>query len=313
VTLEFADGTHVSVSQDSSIDFGVLRKTALTNTTERVINLRHGEVDSEVTHAPRRDDRFQIQSPSVVAGVRGTRFRVNYGQEDKSTIVEVLDGTVGVDALAARQSALQLVPARFGNVTRGAAKVGSPVALLPAPALADPGKLQDQKEVAFDLVPLASARTYRVQIGRDAGMLDVVRDLRVAPPQASFGDLPDGTYFVRVSGVDEQGLEGLSQVYAFERRHLGLTASGAARQGSHDYEFRWFVSQLDAGARFRFVLATTPDLSHPIFDRTDVTGRQVVVTDLPRGVYYWSVITERFDNGRFYETGSPVQSFTLAY
>lgn len=313
VTVEFADGTHVSVSQNSSIDFGVLRKTVLTNTTERVINLRRGEVDSEVTHAPRRDDRFQIQSPSVVAGVRGTRFRVNYGQDDKSTIVEVLDGTVGVDALAARQSALQLVPAQFGNVTLGDAKAGSPIALLPAPALADPGKLQDQKDVIFDLVPLALARAYRVQIGRDAGMLDVIRDLRTPQPQAAFGDLPDGTYFVRVSGIDGQGLEGLPQVYAFERRHLGLTASGAPRQGSHDYEFRWFVSQADTGARFRFVLGATPDLRNPIFDRTDVMGRQVVVTDLPRGVYYWSVITERFDNGRFYETGSAVQSFTLAY
>jgi hypothetical protein len=316
VTLEFTDGTHVSVSQNSSIELGVLRKTALTGTTERVINLRQGEVNSEVTHAPRRDDRFQIRSPSVVAGVRGTRFRVNYLSEDSATAVEVLDGTVGVDALAARQSALQLVPARFGSVTRGnvrAGAPGAPVALIDAPALVEPGKLQDAKAVAFDLVPLHAALAYRVQIGRDAGMLDVIRDLRVAEPRATLGDLPDGTYFVRVSGIDAQGLEGLSQVYAFERRQLGLAASEVRQLGSHAYQFRWFVSQPGTETRFRFVLASTPDLHNPIFDKPDVMDRRIVVTDLPRGVYYWTVIAERFDNGRFYETSGAVQSFTLAY
>jgi hypothetical protein len=313
VTLEFADGSHVSVSQDSSVELGVLRKTALTGTTERVINLRKGEVDSEVTHAPTRDDRFQIRSPSVVAGVRGTRFRVNYLPDGKATTVEVLDGTVGVDALAATHSALQLVPARFGSVTHGEVRAGAPVALIKAPVLVDPGKLQDANDLAFDLVPLPAALAYRVQIGRDAGMLDVIHDLRVAQPRATLGDLADGTYFVRVSGIDAQGLEGLSQVYAFERLHLGLAASGGQQHGSHDYQFRWFVSPSSVETRFRFVLASTPDLHNPIFDKPDVAGRQIVITNLPRGVYYWTVIAERFDNGRFYESGSAVQSFTLAY
>jgi hypothetical protein len=313
VTLEFADGSHVSMSQNSSIDLGISRKTALTGTTERVIKLRHGEVDSEVTHAPKRDDRFQIRSPSVVAGVRGTRFRVNYLQDGKATTVEVLDGTVGVDALAARQSALQLIPARFGSVTHGEARAGGPVALLAAPALADPARLQDATDVAFEFVPLAAALTYRVQIGRDAGMLDVIRDLRVTQPRAVLADLADGTYFVRVSGIDDQGLEGLSQTYAFKRQHLGLATSAVAQPGSHDYQFRWLLSQPDVETRFRFVLASTPDLRNPIFDKPDVSGRQIVVADLPSGVYYWTVIAERFDNGRFYETGSAVQSFTLAY
>ncbi|CAB3799543.1 FecR domain-containing protein [Pararobbsia alpina] len=313
VTLEFDDGSHVSVSQNSSIDLGTLRKTALTGTTERVINLRQGKVDSEVMHAPKPGDQFQIRSPSVAAGVRGTRFRVNYLRDSKATTVEVLDGTVGVDALAARQSALQLIPARFGSVTHGEARAGEPVALLAAPTLVDPARLQDAQDVVFDLVPLAAASTYRVQIGRDAGMLDVMCELHVAQPRAALDELADGTYFVRVSGTDDQGLEGLSQVYAFERRHLGLAASAVPEPGSHDYQFRWLMSQTGVETRFRFVLASTPDLHNPIFDKTDLAGRQIVVTDLPRGVYYWTVIAERFDNGRFDETGSAVQSFTLAY
>jgi hypothetical protein len=289
-----------------------------------MLELRSGEVESQVTHATKKDDRFQIRSPSVVAGVRGTRFKVAYDSDARTTAVEVLDGAVGVDpaALGGRasaplpgvplQSSAQLVKARFGSVTRSGDAIGEPVELLPAPALTQPAKVQDGKTVAFDLVRADRAVAYRVQIARDADQLDLIRDQRVSEPHADFGDLADGTYFVRIAALDSNGLEGLPQVYTFERRQLGLAASAAQRAGSRDYEFRWFVSRATVETRFRFVLATTADLRHPLVDRTDLSGGQLVVSDLPAGVYYWTIVAEQFENGRFYEKSSAVRSFTLA-
>jgi hypothetical protein len=172
------------------------------------------------------------------------------------------------------------------------------------------------------LQPLAGAARYRVAIARDAGVLDLVRDARVDGPRASFADLVDGTYFVRISAIDANGLEGLPQTYAFERRLTGLSTSAAQRPGSRDFEFRWLVShagqstqanQAQTKTRFRFVLAATPDLQHPIVDRVDLDAAHIVVSNLPAGVYYWTVVAEQFENGKFYEKGSPVRSFTLAY
>ncbi|QCP49173.1 LysM peptidoglycan-binding domain-containing protein [Trinickia violacea] len=325
VTLELADGSHLSLPSNSQIDLHTLQQTALTGTTVRHFELKRGEVDSEVTHATRKDDRFQIRSPSVVAGVRGTQFRVDYDDAQQATAVEVLDGTVGVDraSAAAQRDAMaaeQLVHARYGSVTRATGGVGGPIALLGAPALTNPAKVQDDPAVAFDLQPLAGAARYRVAIARDAGVLDRVRDERVDGPHASFADLADGTYFVRLSAIDANGLEGLPQTYAFERRLTGLSTSAARRAGSRDFEFRWLVSQANqaqanpqAKTRFRFVLAATPDLQHPIVDRVDLDAGHLVVSNLPAGVYYWTVVAEQFENGKFYEKGSPVQSFTLAY
>lgn len=118
VTLELQDGSHVTVSQDATVAISKLRETALTGSTDRVIQLKQGEVDSEVTHATRKDDRFQIRSPSVVAGVRGTRFRVDYDSDAKQTAVEVLDGAVGVDpasvaAPGARRAAASVAATRL--------------------------------------------------------------------------------------------------------------------------------------------------------------------------------------------------------
>ncbi|MFM0019124.1 FecR family protein [Paraburkholderia azotifigens] len=320
VTLELDDGSHVSVPQDSTIAIGALRQTVLTGAKDRVIDLKRGEVDSEVDHATKKDDRFQIRSPSVVAGVRGTGFRVSYDGDEQSTAVAVLDGAVGVDAarLPPRapgvplQASTQLIGAHFGSVTRSTGGVGAPVALLPAPALADPGKVQDDKEIAFDLVPAANARAYRVQIARDADLFDLIRDQRVNLPHATFADLPDGNYFVRIALIDGMGLEGLPQTYAFERRQFGLDVSAGPPAGSRDFEFRWLASRTGVETRFRFVLATTADLREPLVDRTDLAAGQIVVSDLPPGVYYWTVIAEQFDNGRLYQKGSAIRSFTLA-
>ena len=319
-TLELVDGSHVSVSQDGMVEIGKLRQTVLTGASDRVLNLQHGEVDSEVTHATKKDDRFQIRSPSVVAGVRGTRFRVNYDAGQQQTAVEVLEGAVGVDPGSAPapapgvplQASEQLVSAHFGNVSGASGAIGAPIELLPAPSLSDPGKIQDGKTVAFDLVPDSHAAGYRVQIARDADLLELIRDLPVSAPHADFGEMPDGTYFVRISAVDHNGLEGLPQIYAFERRQLGLAASATPRPGTRDYTFRWFASRPGVETHFRFVLGATPDLRNPILDRPDLPAGEIVVTDLPRGVYYWTVIAEQFENGRFYEKGSSIRSFTLA-
>ncbi|MGC6693314.1 FecR family protein, partial [Burkholderia pseudomallei] len=81
VTLELSDGTHLSLPPDSQIDPATLRRTVLTGTLERVIDLRRGPVDSEVTHLKKKDDRFQIRSPSVAACLRRTFSRVDYDKD----------------------------------------------------------------------------------------------------------------------------------------------------------------------------------------------------------------------------------------
>ncbi|MEX3691477.1 FecR domain-containing protein [Paraburkholderia sp. BR14263] len=327
-TLELADGSHIALPPDTSLDLATLRQTALTGATDRIVDLHHGEVSNEVTHATKKDDRFQIRSPSVVAGVRGTQFRVSYDGDKGATAVEVLDGAVGVDADSVARngrSALarppspgtplsaseQLVAAHHGNLTLAGQPVGAPVTLLDAPELLHPSKVQDDEAVAFEIAPSAGASAWRVQIGRDAGLLDMIRDKRSADPRVSFANLEDGTYFVRISAIDARGLEGMPVSYAFERRRVALGTSAGPIEGSRDFAFRWFIDRNAQNTRFRFVLGTTSDLRAPLIDRTDITTGDAVVRDLPKGVYYWTVIAEQFDNGHYYQKGSPVQSFRL--
>ncbi|HEY4351853.1 MAG TPA: peptidase M23, partial [Paraburkholderia sp.] len=110
---------------------------------------------------------------------------------------------------------------------------------------------------------------------------------------------------------DENGLEGLPHIYAFERRQLGIATSGR-RLDSREFEFRWLADRAHVATRYRFVLARTQDLRDPIVDRPDLTNAQIVVSDLQPGVYYWTVVVEQFEDGRFYQKSSAVRSFQLA-
>ncbi|MXN73336.1 LysM peptidoglycan-binding domain-containing protein [Burkholderia sp. 4701] len=310
VTLELADGTHMSLPPDSQLDLKTLRRTVLTGTLDREFELTRGTVDSEVTHLKKRDDRFQIRSPSVVAGVRGTRFRVNYDAAGNATTrVEVLDGAVGV-ARGRRPADATLVPANYGSVATSSGAVGAPVQLLPAPSLAAPAKVQDEADVAFDVVPLAQARGYHVQLAHDAGLLDLFSETRTDAPRAVFRGVPNGRYFVRIAALDGNGLEGRPRTYAFERRLMGLDAT--ATPGADGYEFRWSPNGAGADARYRFVLSRAKDLSAPVVDQVGLKARQITVANLPPGEYFWAVTVEEFDGGRFYEKTSPVGAFTLS-
>jgi len=316
-TLETADGSYVSLTPNSSIVLSILRKMVLTGINERVIELRKGEVTNEVTHAKQPGDRFEVRTPSIVAGVRGTHFRVNVAPT--MTAVEVLEGNVALGATTdttgktdAPAAASQWVAAGEGSATPSGSAIGAPQRLLPAPRLVDPSKVQDGRAVTFDVVPAANAGGYRVQIARDAALLDLIRDARVEAPKAVFADVPDGTYFVRVSAIAADGLEGMPRVYAFERRANELTATAAPSAGSHKYHFIWRVSRADADVRYRFVLSAHRDLHDPLVDAVDLTSPSLVVSDLPPGDYYWRVVAEQYDGGRFYETFGPVRAFTLA-
>lgn len=156
VSMLLPDGSHVVLPSSSQIRIGRLRTTLLTGAVDRQFDLKQGEVATDVTPFKNPRDSFRVITPSVVAGVRGTRFRVNYLATQDATSVEVLAGKIGVDGAgpdgaANRTAAPQpiqggaqtLVLAGYGNLTRTGDAAGASVRLLDPPEIADPGKLQN--------------------------------------------------------------------------------------------------------------------------------------------------------------------------
>lgn len=306
VTVALKDGSHITLHSDSTVQLKNLRMVVLTGTVDQQIRLDQGEVETKVTPL-KSNDRFNIISPSVVAGVRGTQFRVAYG--DGTTAIGVLEGKVAVQDST---QAPVLVPLQFGIVTDIHGQVGLPIALLPPPTLSEPERLQDGQQLIFAVSPVSQARSYHAAIATDAGFLNILREARTDTAQLIFDEaLPTGNYFMRLAAVDRNGLEGGSQIYSFQRRKP-LPINPTPTRQSTNFEFRWIDDPNVGQGTYSFVLATNSQMHNPILEQHGLIGTRLVLSDLAPGKYYWTVVAHPPGDSHAGAKQIPVQVFTVS-
>ena len=312
-TFEMEDGSRVTLPSNTRVRIHRLRQVLINNAPQRVFELDQGRGTISATPAQHPDARFEVRTPVSVSAVRGTEFRV--GASDGKAQTEVLKGAVGVD-LGALPTAAPPVQAGFGvSATPGG--VGGPVALLPAPKMAPGGQTQSDAIVRFTLEPVKGAAAFRLQLARDAGFIDlfseVMTDATSFAPTADFGQVANGTYFVRLTALDPGGLEGFPSDYSFDRDLNTLTAGAPSdtREGKHrKFLFRW--SAAGEGVRnYRFQLFGDAEAKVPVVDQPGLSEPQLTLTDLPAGAYQWRVIATRFKDGAVTEKAGALQPLQI--
>lgn len=310
VSLRLPDGSVVSLPSRSLIAVRRLRRILLTGGIERLFALENGRTRAIVTPAKNADDSFRVSTPVAVSAVRGTEFRAGYEAKSARAATEVLEGRVRV-AGAEAQAKYFTLAAGYGTVAT-ASGTTSATALLPAPALQHPGRVQDEPELTFEVAPLDQAAAYRVQVASDAGFLDVVEETTANTPSVALSSVADGTWFVRTSAIDAKGLEGLPSTYGFQRRLQRIqTALERRKAGRYrEYLFRWAVE--GAGTRqYRFQLVKDRPDATPMVDEAGLTADSFIVTDLPPGAYFWRVMSLQFVDGAAFPKWSAVERLTI--
>lgn len=284
ITLMLPDDTVVSLPSHSAIRVRRLRRTVLGHHLERLFAIEYGRANATVTPMTDPLSDFRFSTPAALTSVRGTKFRMSYDPAAARAAGEVLEGKV---AFTAPLSDEQLLATGFGT-TNGLA---APVPLLAPPDLLDADRAQSDEDLHFVIKPAAGAVRYHVQIGRDAGFLEVLDEVTTAIPEARLASLPNGSYFVRLTAIDVNELEGQPATYAFERRLNRISTSlEQSRAGRYrQYLFRWRAPDA-LGARYRFQLWAAEG-EVPMVDEIGLTGMSFIVTDLPKGQYRWRVMT----------------------
>lgn len=308
VSLGLPDRSAVALPSQSRVRIDRLRRLSLTGAVERLFSVEQGRVRAVVSPLDETDE-FHVTTPISVSAVRGTEFRVRYDARAARAITETLSGEVRMST--ARETRRNL-PAGFGAVASDA-ELSAPVSLLPAPSLVAPGKIQDDSGLVFELTPLAGARAYHVQIARDAGFLDTVSEATSQTTEVRLPPVGDGTWFVRVAAIDGRGLEGMYEIYGFQRRLNAISANVVvSRAGDYrQYLFLWKV--MGKGERqYRFQLSRQEDGSDPIVDEIGLTEQRFAITDLPPGTYYWRVETLQFIDGEAYGRWSRTERLTIS-
>lgn len=285
LSVELADGSTLTLPSRSRMSVAGLHRIVLTGNVIKRFLLTGGRTETQVEPVE-RGGAFEIATPLSVAAVRGTRFRVSLGEDGDSSGTSVLEGNVGV---ASDEEEVE-VPAGEG-VTASDGGVGEPQPLLPRPTLLDPDRLQDEDLVTFAVTPVEGATLYRAQMAADIGFIDIFAEQDSDDPQFAFEGIPNGSHYARFTALSRDGIEGFpSATNTVERRLNTITAEVNEPDdcpAERCLRFRWRAGG-EGERRFRFQLAESPG-GVPIIDRMEMTGDELVVTDLPPGTYYWRV------------------------
>jgi len=313
-TFELEDASRVTLPSNTRVRIAKLRQVLINNAPQRVFQLEQGKGTISATPTPTPGARFEVRTPVSVSAVRGTEFRVGAAADRAQT--EVLKGAVGVDA-GARATEGAPIEAGFG-VSASTDGVSAPVELLPAPKLGAGGQTQSDALVRFSLEPVEGAASYRLLLARDAGFIDIFAEATTQTtsqrnPIADFGQVANGTYFVRLTAIDPGGLEGFPADYSFDRDLDTLDAAtpGDSRDGKQrKFLFRWSSSG-DGVRNYRFQMFAAGDMKSPVVDQPGLTEPLLTLTDLPPGAYAWRVTALRFKDGVMTEKQGPLQQLQI--
>ena len=305
LSIALADGSTTTLPSQSLIRVERPRRFRLTGEMERLFRLDDGRSQTEVTPRTNGRDRFEMRTPISVAAVRGTDFRVAVLDGGKAATTEVLGGHVGLDGGGTET---MLDPGLGARVS--ADGTTGPVKLLPPPDIVDAARIQSEPDLAFRIAPLDQAARYRVQIARDAGFLDIAEEVLVDRADASLPSVTDGDWFVRVTAIDRNEIEGLPRVVGFERHLNAIRASVEPLPGGRRFLFKW--QDLGQGRhQYRFTMARADAPDSPVIDEPALAVQSFVATDLPPGDYVWRVQTSGVSNGKTYANWSARQTLTV--
>ncbi len=224
--IELADGSRVQLLPGSVAELVTSREYAMSGAGANsagkwfsgLFRLTQGAVETLANKLGKRATPLQVETPTLVVGVRGTHFRVAHeAGASRNSRAEVLEGLVRADN-PTQQSRADL-PMGTGAVINPAQKQIRVERLLPAPDLGtEPLNITTAEARTWAMPALPGASAFRVQVASDARFERIVRDMEVAGAAADLSDMPVGLWHVRVRGIAPQKLEGFDAVQTLTLR-----------------------------------------------------------------------------------------------
>ena len=302
--ITLADDSMIRMDPRTRLKFDRLRQYGRTGMADTRMNLERGRIDTRVQTFEENGSRFEIETPSAVAAVRGTAFSLE-SRED-GTLLEVREGKVlfgdrrDQELVQAGQSAFQ--PAAGDRVIQP---------LEPAPQVSDAIAEVDELPVELGWKSQGGESSYRVNLFERANG-DWLLRREMTSSRIKLRDLDNGDYRLRVASIDRNGRHSRVGSLDFEvgLQPLPAELDSPAREEviqSPRPEFTWERHNEDAQARI--------EVSHSrdFEDRVATSGwgttqKARLESPLEPGRYFWRVTTRR---GGTSTATSEIRTFTM--
>jgi hypothetical protein len=292
-TIELADGSVVRMSPNSRLAFNRLTRFGKSGMVDTRLRLNEGEVETQVRPFVENGSRFEIETPSAVAAVRGTMFTLK--TSPSGTDLRVTDGRVAFGQRGKTRVIPEGYSARISTSSSGDMNIRR---LPPAPEL-DPLPTQlTQLPQTLSWQPNGADR-YQVNVF-EAGSGRWIQSSTLEDTRYNLDLLDNGNYEVQLAALDRRGIAGMPGALNFEvdlqARAAELTRPAPGEAVNDDMpEFRWQLGgqnevarvEISADQSFSDVIAT----SEWAPDQLALPSRP-----LSPGQYYWRVVTEAGGN-----------------
>jgi hypothetical protein len=250
---------------------------------------------------------LEVTTPTAVAGVRGTHYRVDYTEADnQATRSAVLDGVVRFDA--ADGSGGADLRAGFGGAVDAAGATPTVIALPEAPDLGSLPERFERPLVRFAL-PNETAPV-RIQVAEDPDFDRIVRDIEAASgAEFRIAGLPDSQWYLRARRVGDRHIEGIDATHPFVLKARPEPpvpsqprADGKATAGN--VEFAWAPNA--EAPQVHLQVAEDEAFTRMVADVDPVDAASKPVAIATPGIYHWRLASIRPD-GDHGPYGDPLQ------
>ena len=212
--IRFADGSITNLQSNSSLSIQASFQYAGKGTHVVQLKLAQGRTDEIANPNHQLVNRMQIETPSAVAAVRGTEFRV--GAEGDIASQERLEGQVGFSTAGQEV----LLAKGFGSAVEKDKAPLPPILLPAAPGVSAFDKHFGSVPVEFNLTPQAEAVAYISQLALDADFTQILNEQVIQSTKLSFDHLADGRYYLRLRAQEQHGLQGKDAIHVFNVKLL---------------------------------------------------------------------------------------------
>ena len=288
VALLFADGSELLLGENSELVFDVQTKWGETGMVDSRMRLMKGSAGGRVKPLIGPGANFEVQTPSAVATVRGTEFRVRVDDNDSGIVFnEVDEGTVSVQLHENKAS----VKEGFGLKTASNLPLAEPKALLPAPIFVNPQSKYPGHPVTLTWQSIDGAKGYYLELFEDAAMTKLVHKTMVDTNQVKLPEVELGDYSVRVRAVDRDDLQGLNSSRRFTISPVPnspeLTQVSSEYLAGQPIGLEW--SAKSDATKYRLLLAKDRQFRSLVMEQELAATQKQLSEGLPAGTYYWKV------------------------
>ena len=284
LNIKFADGSIVSMQPKSTMKLDTLSMYSGGGMVDTKLRLQQGKVETEANPEHLQGNQMQIITPTAVAAVRGTKFRVS--ADDVSIKQETLEGKVAL--MAAGQEVA--VNKGFGSLSEGGNAPLPPVLLLPAPATGNLAIKLEAVPVVFNMPAQEGAVAWLGKVSNEPQFNRILDEQLSQGSNLSFSDLPDGKYYLKVRAKDKQGLEGYDATHEFNlnARPFAPKAAAPAQAATireANPELTW--TKIEQANEYLLELARDADFKQILGSWRVLNTAYKIEKNLEPGQYFW--------------------------